>query len=121
MCDERDVASVTAALREGPNILLTKTVIPAPFKRLPREPKKLHPANDNNIFNSGTNYFLFNKKGGAIYKAKLTKRTKDNDRTARSIESSKKIAAKFLEKAIDSLYTYDQVELIAKPKKKRKY
>lgn len=70
---------------------------------------------------SGTNDSLFNKKGGTIYKAKLTKRTKDNDRTARSIESSKKIAAKFLEKAIDSLYTYDQVELIAKPKKKRKY
>ena len=62
------------------------------------------------------------KKGGTIYKAKLTKRTKDNDRAAKSIESSKKIAAKFLEQAIDSLYTYDNVELIAKPKKKkRKY
>lgn len=64
----------------------------------------------------------YGKKGGTIYKAKLTKRTKDNDRAAKSIESSKKIAAKFLEKAIDSLYTYDDVELIAKPKrKKRKY
>jgi hypothetical protein len=64
----------------------------------------------------------FNKKGGTIYKAKLTKRTKDNDRAAKSIETSKKIAAKFLEKAIDSLYTYNDVELIAKPKnKKRKY
>jgi hypothetical protein len=53
----------------------------------------------------------------------LSKRTKDNDRAARSIESSKKIAARFLEKALDSLYTYDDVELIAKPKKskKRKY
>ena len=62
------------------------------------------------------------KKGGTIYKAKLTKRTKDNDRGAKSIESSKKIAARFLEKAIDSLYTYNDVELIAKPKKKkRKY
>ena len=62
------------------------------------------------------------KSGGTIYRAKLTKRAKDNDRTARSIESSKKIAARFLEKAMDSLYTYDQVELIAKPKKsKRKY
>lgn len=62
------------------------------------------------------------KKGGTIYKAKLSKRTKDNDRAARSIESSKKIAARFLEKAIDSLYSYDDVELIAKPKnKKRKY
>lgn len=62
------------------------------------------------------------KKGGTIYKAKLTKRTRDNDRGARSIESSRKIAAKFLEKAIDSLYTYNDVELIAKPKrKKRKY
>ena len=64
----------------------------------------------------------FDKKGGTIYKAKLTKRTKDNDRAAKSIETSKKIAAKFLEKAIDSLYTYNDVELIAKPKnKKRKY
>ena len=62
------------------------------------------------------------KSGGTIYRAKLTKRAKDNDRAARSIESSKKIAARFLEKAMDSLYTYDQVELIAKPKKsKRKY
>jgi hypothetical protein len=65
---------------------------------------------------------MFGKKGGTIYKAKLTKRTKDNDRAAKSIESSKKIAARFLEKALDSLYTYDDVELIAKPKKKkRKY
>ncbi len=64
----------------------------------------------------------FNKKGGTIYKAKLTKRTKDNDRAARSIESSKKIAARFLEKAIDSLHDYNEVEIIAKPgKKKRKY
>lgn len=64
----------------------------------------------------------FFKKGGTIYKAKLTKRTKDNDRGTKSIESSKKIAAKLLEKAIDSLYTYDQVEIIAKPSKsKRKY
>ena len=77
--------------------------------------------NSTDFFNSGTNYFPINKKGGAIYKAKLTKRTKDNDRASRSIESSKKIAARFLEKAMDSLYTYDQVELIAKPKKKRKY
>lgn len=62
------------------------------------------------------------KKGGTIYKARLTKRTRDNDRGARSIESSRKIAARFLEKAIDSLYTYNDVELIAKPKrKKRKY
>lgn len=62
------------------------------------------------------------KKGGTIYKAKLSKRTKDNDRGAKSIESSKKIAARFLEKAIDSLYSYNDVELIAKPKnKKRKY
>ena len=61
------------------------------------------------------------KKGGTIYKAKLTKRTKDNDRAAKSIESSKKIAARFLEKAIDSLYTYKDVELVAKAKNKRKY
>lgn len=77
--------------------------------------------NSTDSFNSGTNYFPINKKGGTIYKAKLTKRTKDNDRASRSIESSKKIAARFLEKAVDSLYTYDQVELIAKPKNKRKY
>lgn len=62
------------------------------------------------------------KKGGTIYKAKLTKRTKDNDRGAKSIEASKKLASRLLEKAIDSLYTYDQVEIIAKQsKKKRKY
>ena len=60
------------------------------------------------------------KRGGTIYRAKLSKRTKDNDRGARSIESSKKIAARFLEKAIDSLYNYNDVELIAKPKNKRK-
>ena len=68
------------------------------------------------------NYAEGFKKGGTIYKAKLTKRTKDNDRGAKSIEASKKIAARFLEKAINSLYTYNDVELIAKPtKKKRKY
>lgn len=62
----------------------------------------------------------FDKKGGIIYKARLTKRTKDNDRAVKSIESSKKIAARFLEKAIDSLYTYNDVELIAKSENKRK-
>ena len=62
------------------------------------------------------------KKGGTIYKARLSAKVRDNDRTAKSIESSKKIAARFLEKALDSLYTYNDVELIAKPKKKkRKY
>ena len=62
------------------------------------------------------------KKGGTIYKARLSSKVRDNDRTAKSIESSKKIAARFLEKALDSLYTYNDVELIAKPKKKkRKY
>lgn len=72
------------------------------------------------IFGSGTSLF---KKGGTVYRAKLSKRVRDNDRAARSIESSRKIAARFLEKAIDSLYTYNDVELIAKPKnkKKRKY
>ena len=78
--------------------------------------------NQFGLFGSGTNLFSY-KKGGTVYKAKLAKRTKDNDRAARSIDSSRKIAARFLEKALDSLYTYDQVELIAKPKKskKRKY
>ena len=78
-----------------------------------------------NSTNSTVNYFdpansIF-KKGGNIYKARLTKRTKDNDRGVKSIESSKRIAARFLEKAIDSLYDYNDIELIAKPKKKRKY
>lgn len=80
------------------------------------------PNNTTNLFEANHNYFPLKKRGGTIYKAKLSKRTKDNDRASKSIESSKKIAAKFLEKAIDSLYTYDNVELIAKPKKKkRKY
>ena len=74
-----------------------------------------------NFFDPSVSLFEY-KKGGTIYKAKLTKRTKDNDRGAKSIESSKKIAARFLEKAIDSLYNYNDVEIIAKPgKKKRKY
>lgn len=73
--------------------------------------------NGYGIVGPGTSLF---KKGGTVYKAKLSKRTKDNDRAARSIESSRRIAARFLEKAIDSLYTYDDVELIAKPKKKKK-
>lgn len=63
---------------------------------------------------------LFNKKGGSIYKAKLVARSKDNDRAARSIESSKKLAARLLEKVLDSLYTYKDVELVGKSKK-RKY
>lgn len=61
------------------------------------------------------------KSGGTIYKARLVKRTRDNDRTAKSIESSKKIAAKFIDKAIKSLYTYKDVELVAKAGSKRKY
>lgn len=61
------------------------------------------------------------KKGGTVYKAKLNKRTKDNDRTARSIDSSKKIAAKFLEKTMGSLYGYGDIDIIAKPRKSRKY
>ena len=74
-----------------------------------------------NFFDPSVSLFEY-KKGGTIYKAKLTKRTKDNDRGAKSIESSKKIAARFLEKAIDSLHNYNDVEIIAKPgKKKRKY
>ena len=75
----------------------------------------------NNPYSHWESNSFFHKKGGTIYKAKLTKRTKDNDRGSKSIESSKKIAARFLEKAIDSLYDYTDVELIAKPKKKRKY
>ena len=75
--------------------------------------------NQYGVFGSGTNLFAY-KKGGTVYKARLSKRTKDNDRGARSLESSRKIAARFLEKAIDSLYTYDDVELVAKPKKKKK-
>lgn len=63
----------------------------------------------------------FKKQGGTIYKARLVARTKDKDRNAKAIESSKKIAARFLEKAMDSLYTYDSVDLIIKPSKSRKY
>ena len=82
---------------------------------------KTNSLNGNMWFNSSNNMFT-HKQGGTIYKARLSKRTKDNDRGAKSIESSKKIAARFLEKAIDSLYDYNDVELIAKPKKKkRKY
>ena len=73
--------------------------------------------------NSTPNYFQYHKTGGTIYKARLTKRTRDNDRHVKNVESNRKIAAKFLEKAIDSLYTYKDVEIIAKPtkNKKRKY
>ena len=82
---------------------------------------KTNSLNGNMWFNPSNNMFV-HKQGGTIYKARLTKRTKDNDRGAKSIESSKKIAARFLEKAIDSLYDYNDVELVAKPKKKkRKY
>jgi hypothetical protein len=85
--------------------------------------------NPTNYTSNSSKYGLFAnsnpigfKQGGTIYKARLTKRTKDNDRTAKSTEISKKIAAKFLEKALDSLYTYKDVELIARPvKKKKKY
>jgi hypothetical protein len=61
------------------------------------------------------------KHGGTVYRTRLRKRSKDNDRASKSIESSKKLAARFLEKAMDSLYNYTEVELIAKPKRKRKY
>lgn len=76
----------------------------------------------NNYFDPSYNMFRL-KSGGTVYKARLSKRTKDNDRGAKSIETSKKIAARFLEKAIDSLYDYNDVELVAKSKnkKKRKY
>lgn len=84
-------------------------------------PKTNSSLNGNMWFNPSNNMFV-RKQGGTIYKARLSKRTKDNDRGAKSIESSKKIAARFLEKAIDSLYDYNDVELVAKPKKKkRKY
>ena len=82
-------------------------------------PSLNNPNSQYGIF--GANTSLYAKKGGTIYKAKLTKRSKDKDRASRSIESSKKIAARFLEKAMDSLYTYGDVELIAKPSRKRKY
>lgn len=74
--------------------------------------------NPYGIFGQSTS--LNFKKGGTIYKARLSKRTKDNDRGAKSIETSKKIAARFLEQAIDSLYDYNDVELVAKGKKKKK-
>lgn len=75
------------------------------------------------IFGNTSNNIFQNKKGGTIYKARLVKRTRDNDRAVKHNESNQKIAARFLEKALESLYTYNDVELIAKPnnKKKRKY
>lgn len=73
-----------------------------------------------NYFDPAENLFVA-KKGGTIYKAVLSKRSKDNDRAAKSLESSRKIASRFLEKALDSLYTYKDVELIARPKNRRKY
>ena len=74
------------------------------------------------LFAGYTGTSMFKNGGEVIYKARLTKRSKDNDRAARSIESSKKIAAQFVKKAMDSLYTYKDIELVAKPiKKKRKY
>ena len=60
------------------------------------------------------------KDGGTIYKATLQAKSRDKDRNQKDISSSKKLAARFLEKALNSLYTYNEVELIAKPKK-RKY
>ena len=74
------------------------------------------------IFSESDFASLFYKKGGTVYKAKLNKRTKDNDRASRSIESSKKLAARLLEKALDSLYDYGDIEIVEKPsRKKRKY
>ena len=90
----------------------------AALKNVYIAPQKVS-TNNYGIFNETPS--LYNKKGGTIYKAKLNKRTKDNDRAAKSIESSKKIAARLLEKAIDSLYSYNEVDVVSKPKKKRKY
>lgn len=92
-----------------------KALIKGAFVQPSQRPKSKN--NPYAIFESESGLF---KKGGTIYKAKLSKRTKDNDRAAKSIESSKKIAARLLEKAIDALYDYKDVEIIAKPKK-RKY
>ena len=76
--------------------------------------------NINNPYSRWESSISWDKKGGTLYKARLTKRTKDNDRASKSIESGKKIAAKLLEKAINSLYDYKDVEIVAKSKK-RKY
>ena len=72
--------------------------------------------NDPDAYWKGSRMPGIKKEGGTIYKAKLVKRTRDNDRAAKSIEFNKKIAARFLEKALDSLYTYKEIELIAKRK-----
>ena len=78
-------------------------------------PTSLSPAtNKYGIFDNASIF----KNGGTVYRARLRKRTRDADRNAKSSESSKRIAARFLEKAMNSLYTYDEVELIAKPKRK---
>lgn len=77
--------------------------------------------NQFGTFSSGVNLFPIHKRGGRV----STKRQldRDKDRNAKARESSKKLAARLLEQAIDSLYSYDQIELIARPKKskKRKY
>ena len=74
------------------------------------------------IFSTSETPSFFYKKGGTVYKAKLNKRVKDNDRASKSIESSKKLAARLLEKALDSLYEYNDIEIVEKPvKKKRSY
>lgn len=73
------------------------------------------------IFGLDGGYGMFKKQGGTIYKAKLAKRSKDSDRTQKSIESSKKLANKLLEKAIDSLYDYSDIDIVAKKSRKRKY
>ena len=79
--------------------------------------------NPTSLSSTTNKYGIFDKasifkNGGTVYRARLRKRTKDSDRNAKSSESSKRIAARFLEKAMNSLYTYDEVELIAKPKRK---
>ena len=77
------------------------------------------PSENFGIFSSDATSIF--KKGGTV-KAKLNKRVKDNDRASRSIESSKKLAARLLEKALDSLYTYNDIEIVEKPaRRKRKY
>ena len=74
------------------------------------------------IFSNSGTPSLFYKRGGTVYKAKLNKRVKDNNRASKSIESSKKLAARLLEKALDSLYEYNDIEIVEKPvKKKRSY
>ena len=59
---------------------------------MPKTSQKPNYKNINNPYSRWESSMPWDKKGGTLYKARLTKRTKDNDRASKSIESGKKIA-----------------------------